>query len=411
MLFSMKNIILFDNEIRNQLLPLTYTRPIGELRLGITTLREKWERKLGGEVSYITQEYLVDKFPINIKDVNYVIDGSVMPTERLCERINNLEDNEALLFKGELIAARLDKDQFERMMRNEEIDELEGFETDVMNGVRKITHVWDLFVLNAEAIQQDFEMLTAGRYSQPLSSTNRVIGDPELIFLEKGADVECCILNTKDGPIYIGENAQIMEGSAVRGPFAMGEQSVVKMLSKIYGATTLGPDCKVGGEINNSILTGHSNKAHDGFLGNSILGEWCNIGADSNNSNLKNTYDEVKLWDYTKDSFASTGLQFCGLIMGDHSKCGINTMFNTGTVVGVSANIFGAGFPRNFIPSFSWGGATGFSTYSLEKSTHAAKRVMERRQVLFDETERAIFESIFQFSAKYRMWEKSQTAS
>ena len=406
----MKNIILFDNETRNQLLPLTYTRPIGELLVGIVTLREKWERKLGGRVSYITQEYLVDKFPINIKEDNYVIDGSIVPTDELCAQINELEDNQALLQDGELIAARMDEEQFEKMLNNEEISELQGIETTLLHNVRKITHLWDLFVLNAEAIEQDFAMLTKKRVSQPLSESNRVIGDEKLIFLEEGAKVECSILNTNNGPIYIGKNAEIMEGSAIRGPFAMGEGSTIKMMSKIYGATSLGPDCKVGGEVSNSILIGHSNKAHDGFLGNSILGEWCNIGADSNNSNLKNNYDEVKLWSYTTDNFATTGLQFCGLIMGDHSKCGINTMFNTGTVVGVSANIFGAGFPRNFIPSFSWGGAAGFTTYSLDKAADSARRVFERRKIIFDEVERSILENIFNYSAKYRSWEKPKTA-
>jgi UDP-N-acetylglucosamine diphosphorylase/glucosamine-1-phosphate N-acetyltransferase len=261
--------------------------------------------------------------------------------------------------------------------------------------------------LNGAAIQTDFDFLTQGRKSAPLSKSNQIIGDANQIFLEEGAVVECAILNTKNGPIYIGKNAEIMEGSVVRGALAMCANSQLKMSTKVYGAVTLGPYSKVGGEIADAILIGYANKAHDGFLGYSILGEWCNIGADTNTANLKNTYEEIKLWDYTKNSFARTGQQFLGLIMGDHSKCAINTMFNSGTVVGVSANIYGAGFPRNFIPSFSWGGAGGYETFDLEKAYFTAERVMARRNKTLSPEDREILGHVYKITAQYRSWEKA----
>jgi UDP-N-acetylglucosamine diphosphorylase/glucosamine-1-phosphate N-acetyltransferase len=264
-----------------------------------------------------------------------------------------------------------------------------------------IENPWDIFSKNGDAIKSDFELVTKGRKSLALSSTNQVIA-AENIFVEEGAVVECAILNASTGPIYIGKDAEIMEGSIVRGPFSLGEHSALKLGAKIYGPTTIGPHSKVGGEVNNSVIFGFSNKAHDGFLGNSVLGEWCNIGADSNNSNLKNNYAEVKLWNYNKERFVGTGLTFCGLIMGDHSKCGINTMFNTGTVVGVNANIFGSGFPRNFVASFSWGGAAGFTTYKLKDAFEVASKVFERRSMVFDETEQEILTHVFELTEKYR---------
>jgi UDP-N-acetylglucosamine diphosphorylase/glucosamine-1-phosphate N-acetyltransferase len=269
-----------------------------------------------------------------------------------------------------------------------------------------INYSWDIFSLNDKTIRNDFEFLTQGRTSSPLSKTNQIVGDASLIFLEEGATVECSILNTQKGPIYIGKNAEIMEGCIIRGPLAMCEHSLLKMGAKIYGATTLGPHCKVGGEVNNTVLFGYSSKAHDGYLGNSVIGEWCNLGADTNTSNLKNTYEEVKLWDYTKNSFGRTGLQFLGLIMGDHSKAGINTMFNTGTVVGVSANVFGAGFPRNFIPSFTWGGPQGYETYDIKKAFYTMERVLARREIDLLEEDRDILKHIYEYSSQYRSWEK-----
>jgi UDP-N-acetylglucosamine diphosphorylase/glucosamine-1-phosphate N-acetyltransferase len=404
----MRNIILFDPDCRHQLLPLTYTRPVCELRVGILTIREKWEKMFDGQVSFITQAYLADKYPIEISEDNFVINGSILPTEHLCKSINTLGNNEALTKDGELIAARLDRLQFQKLMEDNDIEELAGFEMEETNYLT-ISQAWHIFQYNDLALKQDFALLTQGRISAPLSKTNQIIGDANLIFLEEGATVECSILNTQSGPIYVGKNAEIMEGCIVRGGLAMGEGSQLKMGAKIYGATTLGPHCKVGGEVNNSVLMGYSSKAHDGYLGNSVLGEWCNLGADTNTSNLKNTYEEVKLWSYTDNRFARTGLQFLGLIMGDHSKCGINTMFNTGTVVGVSANVFGAGYPRNFIPSFTWGGATHFETYDIKKAFFTAERVLERRKITLSEEDKAILKHIFEYSSQYRTWERART--
>ncbi len=401
----MKNIILFDPDTRDQLLPLTFTRPVSEIRVGITTISEKWAKQFGGKISYITQDYLSEKYAIDISNDNFVINGAVLPNAKLCLLIEGLKNNEALLKDGELIAARLDRMQFHNLMEDNDIEELVGFEMEETT-FDVINHVWDIFLLNKKVIHDDFAFMTAGRTSAPLSKTNQILGDAALIFLEAGATVECSILNTKNGPIYIGKNAEIMEGCVVRGPFAMGEHSLLKVGAKIYGATSLGPHCKVGGEVNNAVMFGYSSKAHDGYLGNSVIGEWCNLGADTNTSNLKNTYEEVKLWDYTKSSFAKTGLQFLGLIMGDHSKCAINTMFNTGTVVGVSANIFGAGFPRNFIPSYSWGGPQGYETYDIKKAFHTAERVLDRRNITLLDDDRAILKHVYNITAQYRSWEK-----
>jgi UDP-N-acetylglucosamine diphosphorylase/glucosamine-1-phosphate N-acetyltransferase len=404
----MKNLILFDPDTRDQLLPLSYTRPVCEFRVGILTIREKWERSLKGRVSFITQDYLSDKYPIAISADNFVINGAVLPNAELCRLIDTLKNNEALLKNGELIAARLDEKQFQNLMEDNAIEELEGFEMDDNINFLIVNHLWDIFKLNDLALKSDFEMITEGRISQPLSISNQLVGDVNQLFIEEGAVVECSILNTKKGPIYIGAGAEVMEGCIIRGSLALCENAVLKMGARIYGSTTIGPYSKVGGEVNNAVIFGNSNKAHDGYLGNSVLGEWCNLGADTNNSNLKNNYDEVKLWDYTKESFVKTGMQFLGLIMGDHSKCAINTMFNTGTVVGVSANIFGAGFPRNFIPSFTWGGSGGLETYPFNKACDTISRVLSRRNIQLTEEDKQIFKYIFDFSARYRSWERDK---
>ncbi|MGK0365583.1 MAG: UDP-N-acetylglucosamine diphosphorylase/glucosamine-1-phosphate N-acetyltransferase [Saprospiraceae bacterium] len=397
------NIILFDNDARERLLPLTYTRPVCELRVGILTIREKWERHLEGEASYITQDYLSDKYDIKIAELNYIINGSVLPSDELATIVKGLRVNQALLYNEELIAAKLDKTQFEYLMDKDEAEEMEGFDLQDIPFL-KINDLHDIFSLNDAAIKDDFKLLTKGRKSQPISDTNNVIA-PENIFIEEGASVEYSTLNASTGPIYIGKNAQIMEGCLIRGGLAMCENSILKMGAKIYGATTLGPWCKVGGEVNNSVLFAYSNKGHEGFLGNSVLGEWCNIGAGTNSSNLKNNYAEVKLWNYATERFEPTGKQFCGLVFGDHTKCGINTMFNTGTVIGVSANVYGSGFPRNFIPSFAWGSAAGMTTYRTAKAFETAERVMERRGIELTPEERLILLRVFEDSAKFRRWE------
>ncbi len=388
------NYILFDGPSRNNLLPFTYTRPVADIRVGILTLREKWESHLGYVTTTVTEDYLSDKFPMVEMENNIMINASYLPNSELAERIKNLEENQAI-FKDEDVIAFFSKENQDDI----DFNTYEAIEFD--GAVLKIEHTWDIFSKNGEAIKDDFELITKGRQSQPIPSTVNVI-NPEHIFIEKGAKLQFTTLNAESGPIYIGKDSEIMEGSNIRGPFALCKGATVKLGAKIYGPTTVGPFSKVGGEVNNSVLFGYSNKGHDGFLGNSVIGEWCNLGADTNNSNLKNNYAEVRLWDYKTEGFAKTGLQFCGLMMGDHSKCGINTMFNTGTVVGVNANIFGSGFPRNFVPSFSWGGNKGFTTYLTKKAFEVAKVVMSRRGIEFTEQDVSIFEHIFEETKKYR---------
>lgn len=400
------NLILFDNDLRNRFLPLVYTRPVCELRIGILTIREKWEAWLGGKASYITQDYLSEKFPIDIRQDNFLINGTVLPSEHLCKLIRQMDINEAYLKEGELVAARLDAEQFDNLLNDKEIEDLEGIDLQD-TPFTKINFIWDIFRLNDEALKSDFELLTKGQKSAPISATNQVFG-AENIFVEEGAKIECSILNASTGPIYIGKNAEIMEGCLVRGSLALCEGSVLKMGTKIYGPTTIGPHSRVGGEVNNVVIHGYSNKSHDGYLGNSILGEWCNLGADTNVSNLKNNYAGIRLWNYISEKFEPTGLQFFGLVMGDHSKTAISTMFNSGTVVGVSANIFGSGFPRNFVPSFSWGGASGFMTFKTDKAFETMEKVMERRGMSFGPMDRLIMLRIFEDSAKYRAWEKEE---
>jgi len=388
------NYILFDGEVRNNLLPFTYTRPVADIRFGILTIREKWEKHLGLTTTTVTEEYLEEKYPMVELEENILINASYCPNENLVTLIKNLSENEAI-FKGDDVLAFFTKDS------QEEIDFDNYKQIEFEEELLQVKNTWDIFSLNFKAIQQDFDLITEGRESQPIPEGTRYI-NKENIFIEEGATITFAILNASSGPIYIGKDAVILENSSVKGPFAMCEGSMLKMGAKIYGGTTLGPFCKVGGEVNNSLLMGYSNKGHDGFLGNSVLGEWCNIGADSNNSNLKNNYAEVKIWDYETERFAKTGLQFCGLMMGDHSKCGINTMFNTGTVVGVSANVFGSGFPRNFVPSYSWGGASGFTEYKTNKVFEVAAVVMKRRGLEFDDKEKQILEHVFEETKKYR---------
>lgn len=388
------NYILFDGNVRNQLLPFTFTRPVADIRVGILTIREKWEHYLGFTTTTVTEDYLSEKHPFVELESNIFINASFLPSENLSNIVKGLQENQAVFFEDEPIAFFTTEGQ--------EVD----FETyDIIqysyNDILRIEQTWDIFSKNGEAIIRDFEMLTKGRTSQALPE-NIWTKNPENIFIEEGAIIEFCTLNASEGPIYIGKDAEIMEGALVRGPFALCEHSTIKMGAKIYSNTTIGPHCKVGGEVNNSVIFGYSNKGHDGFLGNSVLGEWCNLGADTNNSNLKNNYAEVRLWNYEAKNFARTGLQFCGLMMGDHSKCGINTMFNTGTVVGVSANIFGSGFPRNFIPSFSWGGSGGFTTYKTDKAFEVAKVVMGRRGMEFSDLDSKILEHVFEETSQWR---------
>jgi UDP-N-acetylglucosamine diphosphorylase/glucosamine-1-phosphate N-acetyltransferase len=388
------NYILFDGPVRTALLPFTFTRPVADILIGILTIRQKWEMRLGSTTTTLTEEYLSEKFPMVEMEENVMINASFLPNAVLAEMVRNLSSNQAIFKGDEVIAFYTNENQ-------EEIDfdtyEIIEFEDELL----RVENTWDIFSHNDAAIREDFELLTEGRKSQPIPKSVNVI-NKENIFIEEGAKLEFVTLNAATGPIYIGKNTEIMEASVIRGPFALCDNASVKMGSKIYGATTVGSHSRIGGEVKNAVIFSYSNKGHEGFLGDSVLGEWCNIGADTNTSNLKNNYEEVKLWSYETEGFAKTGLQFCGLMMGDHSKCGINTMFNTGTVVGVSANIFGSGFPRNFVPSFSWGGAAGFTTYLTKKAFETARLVMSRRNIDFDEKEAAILEHIFEESKKWR---------
>ena len=388
------NYILFDSDVRDTLLPFTYTKPVADIRIGILTIREKWEKRLGLTTTTITADYLEEKYPMVEMEENILINASFCPTESLVEKVKNLSKNEAI-FKGEDVLA------FHTTQSQEEVDFDTYTQIEFDEELIQIKNTSDIFTHNGKAIQQDFDLITEERTSETIPAGIQVI-NPKNIFIEEGAQILFSTLNASEGPIYIGKDALIMENSSIRGPFAMCENAVVKMGTKIYKDTTIGPFSKVGGEISNAVIFGYSSKGHDGYLGNSVIGEWCNLGAGTNNSNLKNNYSEVKLWNYETERFAKTGLQFCGLIMGDHSKCAINTMFNTGTVVGVSANLFGSGFPRNFTPSFSWGGAAGYETFQMNKVSEVVTAVMKRKNLVFDAVDQKILDHIFEETKQYR---------
>ena len=382
-------LIFSDANYWEEFLPLTYTKPIAELRTGILTFSERWQKLLNSdEVSYITEDYLQKKFKTYEKKESLLITPNFLPSENVLNQIKNLQLGEALIYENEVLAARLDMQDFS-LSKIEKMMDI----TEELLFFKKPT---DLFSLNDKAIDFDFELVTKGRTSQELSKTNGFLGKKEDLFIEEGAEIEFATLNCKTGKIYIGKNAEIMEGSVVRGSLALCEGSKINMGSKIYGATTIGPHSKVGGEVNNIIITGFTNKGHEGFVGNSVIGEWCNLGADTNSSNLKNNYAEVKLWSYKTKKFEKTGLQFCGLIMGDHSKTAINTQFNTGTVVGVGANIFKSGFPPNVIEHFSWGGFKGDEKFKLEKAYEVAEKAMARRKMPLTDEDKEIIKWVYE---------------
>lgn len=398
----MKNIIIFDAaDVRDNLLPITYTRPVSHIRIGIDTIFEKWQSFFPGEeISPLTVAYLQKKFPATIAGDNFFVAGHIIPTKELAVDVLALIPGEALMAGDSLIAFRGSLADFEQRRFTTS--------TPYHGSVRSVHWLYDIFLMNGEVMADDFRRITAGRTSQPLSSSNLVIGNPTdidgspRIFIEEGATVEGVTLNVNAGPIYIGRDATIMEGSCIRAPFAACSHSQVNMCTKIYGATTLGPYCKVGGELNNVVMLGYSNKAHDGFLGNAVIGEWCNLGGGTTASNLKNDYSEIKLWNYPAHRFLRTGLQFCGLIMGDHSKAGINCMFNTATVIGVGVNIHGAGFPRNFVASFLEGSTSGYVDVALPRFFTIAERVMVRRGIALTETDKEIFTAIYNIADSYK---------
>jgi len=394
------NAILFDDPIiRINLLPFTYTRPVASIRVGILTIDEKWHKWLGIRPSFQTAGYLEKKYPRVSTDDNLLINGAVCPDQKLVDTVKALPSNYFLVQDKMLIAARTPEGEMSTTNTIRYTDP-----------ITVIDRPWKIFSLNGAQIKEDFKLITAGRTSAGISDRHTVVYGEQNLFVEEGVTVKAAIVNAENGPVYLGKNSIIDEGAMIRGTFALCEEGHVNMGAKIRGDTTIGPHCKVGGEVSTSVLFGYSNKAHDGFLGCSVIGEWCNLGADTNTSNLKNTFDEVKLWSHAENTFISTGLQFCGLMMGDHSKCGINTMFNTGTVIDVSSNIFGEGFPRNYIPSFAWGGTAGITTYNLEKAFLTAARAMERRQKVLDETEQSILEHVYRMTALHRVWDHKTTA-
>ena len=389
------NVILFDNKHRGDLLPFTFTRPQADIRVGILTIREKWEKRIGSFSSTLTQAYLTPKYPLITNDDNLLINASICPTDELFAAVMSLSLGQTLKQGEEIIAHRVETIPHD-------IEDYRGEVVEFSGNYTTIYHLWDIFSKNEDEIQIDFDLLTKGRVSQPISPTNTVFC-PENVFVEEGAIIECSVINAKNAKVYIGKDAEVMENSVIRGSCALLEHAQLKIGTKVYGATTIGPYSKVGGEVSNIVIFGYSNKAHDGFMGNSVLGEWCNIGAGTNTSNLKNNYSIVKLWNYPTRGFRPTGLQFCGLMMGDHSKCGINVMFNTGTVVGVSANIFGSGYQRNFYPSFHWGGGTtNISDYKLDVALEVAEKVYKRRNKVFNELDGQILYSVYNQTEEFR---------
>ncbi|WP_374950812.1 putative sugar nucleotidyl transferase [Mucilaginibacter sp.] len=390
-------IILFDDTAHNTLLPLTFTRPVADLRIGILKIAEKWAKHLNLAYSFFTEDYLQAKFPMDIETDNLFINGALCPDEGLLDAIDKLQTGEALKYKEFLLAVKLGATDAKSFEQHREFTKTATYErVPVM-----VRYPEDIFRKNDIELRKDFRLLTKGRTSATLSATNTIIGND--FFAEEGVKAECCSFSTINGPIYLAANSEVWEGTNIRGPFALCEYSQIKMGTKIYGATTIGPYCRIGGEVNNAVVWGYSNKGHEGYLGNSVIGEWCNLGADTNNSNLKNNYAEVKLWDYSTQSMRKTGLQFCGLIMADHAKSGINTMFNTGTVVGVNANVFGGGYPPNFIPDFSWGGADGFEEYAFDKMMETTQRVFDRREHReFNEAEKEIIIKVYELTKQYK---------
>ena len=387
-LFLYMRINLFDHEqIRQNLLPFTFTRPVAAIRIGILTISDKWQKR-GFEIGFETQDYLSQKFPATNAEIQ--VNGALCPSDELVAAVKSLKQGEQLMAGEEVLA------KHGNASINVEFD----------SPYLLISHTWDIFLHNAAEIKVDFELITKGRKSQPITDPHTVVYNQEDVFLEEGISIKAAVLNAENGPIYLGKNSEVHEGTHIRGSFALCEGAHVNMGAKIRGDSTIGPFCKVGGEVANSVLFANSSKGHEGYLGNSVIGEWCNLGAGTNTSNLKNNYTQVKVWDYAKEGFKNTGLQFCGLMMADHAKCGINSMFNTGTVVGVGANIFGSGFPRNFVPSFSWGGAAGFSTFQLRKFDEVAEAVMKRKGKDFDETEKGIVREVFNLTDQYRIWDK-----
>jgi UDP-N-acetylglucosamine diphosphorylase/glucosamine-1-phosphate N-acetyltransferase len=397
----MNQIILFDDpKIRSNFLPFTFTRPVADLRVGILKIKEKWEKLMTMPAGFFTEGYLQAKFPFNNSPAIF-INGGLCPSEELISAIQQLNPQESLWKDGQLLAAKI------LTPSNFSFAQLpQKYALQYVDPITLLTQKWHIFQHNGNELRKDFKLLTKRRISAGCADAYTHIYNESDVFIEPGAKIKASILNAEDGPIYIGKHTHIMEGCLIKGPFAIGEGSILSMGSKIRGDTTLGPKCKVGGEVSNSVFLGYSNKSHDGYLGNSVVGEWCNLGANTNVSNLKNNHSPIRVWDYGKGGYEETGLQFCGSFIGDHAKFGISTMLNSGTVVGVGANVFGDGFPRKLIPSFAWGGAEGFNTFTLRKFEETARKAMEFKGEDFDELDRVIIQRVFDLTRPYRIWEK-----
>lgn len=382
--------VLFDGVYHQKLKPLTLTRPVSDLRIGIFKIIEKWELALNSQVSIRTKDYLSEKFNSNLAECEVGICSSLLPNPQLCDAINSLKENTIMMKNGKLLAIcplPKEDDQINQKLSNYKV-------VQYISEISLIERPMDIFKLNGQEIKSDLNYLDKKNLQKTSYGIgNLILGDH--VYIDEGASISGATLNSNDGPIYISKNVEIMEGSNIRGPFVALENSVIKMGAKIYGSTTIGPSCKIGGELSNVVFQGFSNKAHDGFIGNSVIGYWCNFGADTNSSNLKNNYGAVKSWSYDSESFEDTATQYFGLVIGDHSKSGINTMFNTGSVIGAFVNVFDGGFLPKFIPSFSWGNKDGFETYKFDKALEVAKIVMKRRGVDLDEKTIEIYRSLF----------------
>lgn len=402
----MYNLILFDDStIRTALLPFTFTRPVSEIRIGICTITEKWAKQLQTEPSFLTELYLQIKYPCLVTPDSFFVNGAICPTKSLVNALKGLKPGGGLVTPDGLVLALRTEKPLTAAPSADDADTVEVFD----EPLTIIRNLPDIYANNADQIRADFEVLTAGRISQPITDPHTRCYAPENIFVEEGAVIRSAVLNAEGGPIYIGKKATIQEGTVMLGPFALCDHATVNWGGKMRSNTTIGPYTKVGGEISNSVFFGYSNKGHDGFLGNSVIGEWCNLGANTNNSNLKNDYTNVNLYSYASGKFEKTGRLFCGLMMGDYTKVGISTMFNTGTVVGVNSNVFGGGFQPKYIPSFSWGGGTeGFTNYRLEKALQVARETIGRRGRIFDETEETILREVHRIEVERSKAERSR---
>jgi len=404
------NIILFDSSARENLFPLTLVRPVADLRIGILTIREKWELLTNKRTSTLTVDYLREKYFMLTDELNLFVDSSIIPTHTIVKECVNLKNGEAVSLNGKIVACTLSRKE---VIIHEQVLLYDFISTDspFIHTVKEletatprfITQLCDIFICNAEEIIADFKLVTQGRRSCALNEGNRLIGNAEHLFIEEDSMIETAIINVKEGPVYVGKGSKILESAIIKGPVSIGTGTVIELGAKIYGGTTIGTCCKVGGEINNVVFQGFSNKAHDGYLGNAVIGEWCNIGAGSNFSNLKNNYSSIKQWHYPTQKFCDTALQFCGIVMGDYTKCSIGSTFNTGTVTGIGCNLFGEGFHRQFVPSFSYGGKhSGYTRNKLEKIIETVEIVCKRRGILFSDEEKKIIIHLYEQIEKER---------